>query len=75
MQGNKEYQEKLLTSFPLSNHVPEDNFHRGIKAVLELDFLYQLTQAYYGHKKDQHLGHFQYQSRVLGTDGRHWPIT
>ena len=49
MQGNKDYQEKLFTSFQLSNHVPEDNFYRRLKAVLELDFLYQLTRAYYGH--------------------------
>lgn len=49
MQGKKDYQEKLFTSFQLSNHIPEDNFYRRLKGVLDLTYLYDLTKDYYGH--------------------------
>ncbi len=27
MQGKKQYQEKLFTNFPLSEHIPQKNFY------------------------------------------------
>lgn len=48
MQGKKIYQEKLFSSFQLSDRVPETNFYRRLKEVLHLDFLYADTQKYYG---------------------------
>ncbi|WP_421804268.1 IS1182 family transposase [Flagellimonas sp.] len=48
MQGKKDYQEKLFNSFQLSERVPEDNFYRRLKGVLDLDFLYPLTEGHYG---------------------------
>lgn len=48
MQGKKDYQEKLFSQFQLSNRVPESNFYRRLKGVLDLDFLYNLTKPYYG---------------------------
>ena len=39
MQGKKDYQEKMFTSFQLSEHVPKDNFYRRLKGVLHLHFL------------------------------------
>jgi transposase len=48
MQGKKEYQEKLFNNFQLSNRVPETNFYRRLKGVLDLGFLYPLTKGYYG---------------------------
>jgi len=48
MQGKKEYQEKLFTQFLLSERVPEHNFYRRLKSVLDLDYLYALTKPYYG---------------------------
>lgn len=48
MQGKKIYQEKLFNHFRLSDRVPEHNFYRQLKAVLNLDYLYPLTKAYYG---------------------------
>ena len=48
MQGKKEYQEKMFTSFQLSDRVPETNFYRRLKEVLHLDFLYKDTRCYYG---------------------------
>ncbi len=39
MQGKKTYQEKLFNSFRLSERVPQDNFYRLLKGVLDLNFL------------------------------------
>lgn len=48
MQGKKDYAEKLFTSFQLSEHVPEDNFYRRLKGVLDLDYLRKSTSDFYG---------------------------
>ena len=48
MQGKKEYQEKLFAHFQLSDRIPKDNFYRRLKEDLALEFLYALTQQYYG---------------------------
>tara|TARA_R110000764_G_C10992090_1_gene381335 strand:+ start:54 stop:1625 length:1572 start_codon:yes stop_codon:yes gene_type:complete len=48
MQGKKDYQEKLFNNFQLSNRVPETNFYRRLKGMLDLHFLYRLTKDYYG---------------------------
>ncbi|APY12141.1 DDE transposase [Seonamhaeicola sp. S2-3] len=48
MQGTKIFQEKLFNQFRLSERVPEHNFYRRLKEVLDLEFLYKLTRPYYG---------------------------
>ncbi len=48
MQGRKPYQEKLFTSFQLSDRVPLDNFYRKLNASLDFKFLYKATAHYYG---------------------------
>lgn len=48
MQGKKNYQEKMFTSFQLSSRVPEDNVYRKLKDVLHLQWLYKTTSKYYG---------------------------
>jgi transposase len=48
MQGKKTHQEKLFIQFQLSDYVPADNFYRQLKGILDLDFLYKSTSAYYG---------------------------
>ena len=48
MQGKKQYQERLFVSFQLSAYVPEDNFYRRLKALVDFGFLYKRTAAYYG---------------------------
>ena len=48
MQGKKHFQEKLFTSFQLSDKVPGDNFYRRLKGILDLQWLYKATQKYYG---------------------------
>src|SRR5215204_5998831 len=48
MQGKKHYQEKLFTQFSLSGRVPEHNFYRRLKEVLDLRWLYKRTKKYYG---------------------------
>ena len=48
MQGKKIYQEKLFSSFQLSQRVPASNFYRRLRESLDLSFLYKLTNSYYG---------------------------
>ncbi|TLG99026.1 IS1182 family transposase, partial [Bizionia argentinensis JUB59] len=48
MQGKKTYQEKLFTDFLLSERVPDHNFYRQLKNVLDLKYLYKLTAPFYG---------------------------
>ena len=48
MQGKKTLQPKLFNSFNLSERVPQDNFYRRLKEILDLDFLYKETKPYYG---------------------------
>nr|WP_233219258.1 IS1182 family transposase [Adhaeribacter arboris] len=48
MQGKKVFAEEKVLLFSLSAHVPEHNFYRRLKQEVDLDFLYELTQPYYG---------------------------
>lgn len=48
MQGRKKYQEKLFTSFQLSDRVPTDNIYRKISQVVDFQPLYKITSLYYG---------------------------
>lgn len=48
MQGKKQYAEQLFKSFQLSQRVPEDNFYRRLKSVLDLQWLYKATASFYG---------------------------
>ena len=48
MQGKKHYQERLFVSFQLSDHVPQDNFYRRLKELVDFSFLYKRTSVYYG---------------------------
>ena len=48
MQGKKQYQEKLFLSFQLSDRVPEDNFYRRLRDLVDFNFLYKRTAEYYG---------------------------
>ena len=48
MQGRKSLQPKLFNSFNLADRVPEHNFYRRLKSVLDLDFVYNATKSYYG---------------------------
>lgn len=50
MQGRKQYQEKLFTSFQLSDRVPADNLYRKITELIDFQFLYQKTEQYYGNE-------------------------
>jgi len=48
MQGKKTLQPKLYSSFNLADRIPENNFYRKLKEVLDLRFLYKETKPYYG---------------------------
>lgn len=53
MQGKKPHSEKLFLCFQLSNHVPEDNFYRKLKSLMDLRWLYKATAKYYGTEGQQ----------------------
>lgn len=53
MQGKKHYTEQLFKSFQLSQRVPEDNFYRRLKDILDLQWLYKETKQYYGTEGQQ----------------------
>jgi len=53
MQGKKQFTEKMFTNFQLSDRVPEDNFYRRLKSVLNLQWLYKATKKYYGTEGQQ----------------------
>ena len=53
MQGKKQYTEQLFKSFQLSQRVPEDNFYRRLKDLLNLQWLYKETKKYYGTEGQQ----------------------
>ena len=48
MLGQKDYKEKLFLSFSLSKRIPENNFYRRLKQVLDLQFVPNMARPYYG---------------------------
>jgi len=48
LQGKKRYQPKLFNSFHLADRVPKDSFYRRLKRTIDFQFLYKLTESYYG---------------------------
>jgi transposase len=48
MQGKKQDQDQRIPSFRLSERVPQDNFYRRLKEILDLEWLYEATKNYYG---------------------------
>ncbi|RYZ40681.1 MAG: IS1182 family transposase [Sphingobacteriales bacterium] len=48
MQGKKEYRDRRIPSFRLSERVPRDNFYRRLTDVLDFRWLYEATKTYYG---------------------------
>jgi transposase len=48
MQGRKVFLDEKVLLFSFTAHVPEHNFYRQLKQQLDFNFLYELTQPYYG---------------------------
>jgi len=48
MQGRKNYTEKLILSFRLSDRIPKENLYRRLRETLDLSFLYKETKELYG---------------------------
>jgi transposase len=49
MQGHKQFVDKVVLRFRLSERVPQQNLYRRLADLLDWDFLYQQTQALYSH--------------------------
>ena len=55
MLGKKEYAEKLFLSFSLSQRIPECNFYRQLKRVIDLQFVRAMAKPYYGSEGQKSL--------------------
>lgn len=53
MQGRKDFTPRLFYELSLDGLVPQDNFYRKVNRDLDLHFLYQSTQQYYGSEGQQ----------------------
>jgi transposase len=49
MQGHKQFVDKVVLRFRLSERVPKQNLYRRLAELLDWDFLYQQTQPLYSH--------------------------
>jgi transposase len=49
MQGHKQFIDKVVLRFRLSERVPKQNLYRRLAELLDWDFLYLQTQALYNH--------------------------
>ncbi|RZK26569.1 MAG: transposase [Hymenobacter sp.] len=49
MQGQKQFTDKVVVHFRLSERVPRHNLYRRLDEVLDLRFLYEETQTLYSH--------------------------
>jgi transposase len=49
MQGHKQFVDKVVLRFRLSERVPTQNLYRRLAELLDWDFLYEQTQALYSH--------------------------
>lgn len=65
MQGKKQYQEKLFVNFQLSDRVPEDNFYRRLKRLVDFSFLYKKTAKYYGREGQQSIDPVVFMKLIL----------
>ena len=50
MQGSKNFQPKMFVNFRLDEHIPNDNFYRVLKGILDLSFIKKKTQFCYASK-------------------------
>jgi transposase len=53
MHGKKHFTEQLFKTFQLSQRVPEENFYRRLKELLDLHWFYRATKKYYGTEGQQ----------------------
>jgi transposase len=49
MQGHKQFTDRVVLRFRLSERVPQQNLYRRLSEVLDWEFLYQQTQALSSH--------------------------
>jgi transposase len=49
MQGHKQFVDKVVLRFRLSERVPQQNLYRRLAELFDWDFLYQRTQSLYSH--------------------------
>jgi transposase len=53
MQGKKQLQSKIFTTFSLEAAVPDDDFYKRLDKILDLNFLIPATKKYYGSEGNE----------------------
>jgi hypothetical protein len=56
MQGHKQFTDRVVLRFRLSERVPKHNFYRRLAELLDWDFFYAQTQALYSPTGQPSLG-------------------
>jgi transposase len=49
MQGHKQFPDRVVLRFRLSERVPKQNLYRRLAELLDWDFLYEQTRSLYSH--------------------------
>jgi hypothetical protein len=49
MQGHKQFSDRVVLCFRLSERVPKQNLYRRLAELLDWSFLYEETRALYSH--------------------------
>ena len=49
MQGHKQFVDKVVLRFRLSERVPQQHLYRRLAELLDWDFLYEQTRSVYSH--------------------------
>ncbi len=64
MQGTKNFQPEMFVNFRLDEHIPQDNFYRILKGILDLSFIKKKTQFCYATKWVDHHSTLLYFSKL-----------
>jgi hypothetical protein len=75
MQGQKQFTDKVVVRFRLSERVPRHNLYRRLDEVLDLRFLYEETQALYSHTGQPSLDPIVFSSSCSWDGSKTLPVT
>lgn len=75
MQGRRQFVDKVVLRFRLSERVPQQNLYRRLSELLDWDFLYGQTQALYSHMGLPSLDRWCSLSSCSSADWKTWSAT
>ncbi|MGI4760328.1 MAG: hypothetical protein ACRYF0_06460 [Janthinobacterium lividum] len=75
MQGHKQFVDKVVLRFQLSERVPKQNLYRRLAELLDWDLLYQQTQSLYSHTGQPSLDPVVFFKLMLVSLKKTWSAT